>query len=399
MDSSRGHSESRWREEEDRKRKEQEAEQERWRKEEEKKKKLEDERKRNPPIDPPPGPHLMVRPVPPTRSPPQRDSAFQASIGVIADIQYGEKANSTVDRRTRLYRDALFKLDHSLSYFREVHRERPLRGVLHLGDIVDGRWEEDGTLADFEAICRKFEDLGELPQWHVIGNHCLDVGRPYLMQRLFGCRHNVAWYEVQISDEWRMCVLDTTEVGVDGATSMHRVQARQWQSQNWRRPEGQHWNSMVGDEQLNWLNRRILASRAEGKHVVVVGHHPVNVLAADKHHVAWEYEKLQRLLEDNCDVVKAYWAGHWHVGGYIYENGIHHVTWSAIVEAWDNAYSVVDFYSDRIDIMSHGQMYSIELPVRSFTYEDAELPAADGSVKAQQADHSAGLPVVCVAAG
>lgn len=346
------------------------------------------------PIEPPPGPCLLVRPVPAVRVTPSHDSErVQASLGVLADVQYGDKPNLTVDHRVRYYRDAKFKLTHALQYFLEAHKTCPLRGVLHLGDIVDANWCEERTLGDFEAILRELEELGDsIPQWHVIGNHCLDVGRPYLTQRLFGGQHSLAYYEAQLSEEWRLCVLDTTEVGVDGATSAHRAHARQWQSQNWRRPEGQHWNSMPGDEQMEWLRGRILASRAEGKHMVVAGHHPVNVLAADASHVAWEHERLCSLFEENCDVVKAYFAGHWHCGGYVYANGVHHVTWVAVVEAWDNAFAVVDFYSDRISIKGHGAMFDAELPIRSFTYDDADLP--DHAVDIIASDFSAGCPVV-----
>merc|ERR1712118_294632 len=62
--------------------------------------------------------------------------------------------------------------------------------------------------------------------------------------------------------------------------------------------------------------------------------------AADKYHIAWDHDATRQLLEENCDVVKAYFAGHWHPGGYAYEGGIHHVTFQGIVEAWTTSVQI-----------------------------------------------------------
>ena len=56
----------------------------------------------------------------------------------------------------------------------------------------------------------------------------------------------------------------------------------------------------------------------------------------------------------------AWFAGHYHKGGYTLENGIHHVTVPGMVEAPadKNAYGVVDVYPDRLELRGVGTVPS-----------------------------------------
>ena len=50
---------------------------------------------------------------------------------------------------------------------------------------------------------------GSLAVHHVVGNHCLAVGRPALLRRL-AIEGDVAYRAVHIAPGWRLIILDTT---------------------------------------------------------------------------------------------------------------------------------------------------------------------------------------------
>ena len=50
---------------------------------------------------------------------------------------------------------------------------------------------------------------GSLAVHHVVGNHCLSVGRPALLRRL-AIEGDVAYRAVHIASGWRLIILDTT---------------------------------------------------------------------------------------------------------------------------------------------------------------------------------------------
>lgn len=54
-----------------------------------------------------------------------------------------------------------------------------------------------------------FLQTGRLAVHHVVGNHCLAVGRPALLQRL-GISEAVAYRTMPIAPGWRLIILDTT---------------------------------------------------------------------------------------------------------------------------------------------------------------------------------------------
>ncbi len=50
---------------------------------------------------------------------------------------------------------------------------------------------------------------GSLAVHHIVGNHCLAVGRPALLRRL-AIEGDIAYRAVQIAPGWRLIILDTT---------------------------------------------------------------------------------------------------------------------------------------------------------------------------------------------
>ncbi len=95
-------------------------------------------------------------------------------IALFADLQYAD-----IEGRLRFYRAALSRLQRSVLEINQID----LAAVLHLGDIVDGNSSDATTMEDFIAVVELFRSIRH-PMLHVIGNHCLDVGRQHLMHEL-----------------------------------------------------------------------------------------------------------------------------------------------------------------------------------------------------------------------
>ena len=75
----------------------------------------------------------------------------------------------------------------------------------------------------------------------------------------------------------------------------------------------------------------------------------------------------QKLFEgiNQYEVVFACFAGHDHAGGYVFDNGIHHVTFNGMVESPDNnAYALVEFYDGVIRIRGFRDQPSHDLMIK-----------------------------------
>ncbi|OSX70044.1 hypothetical protein BU14_0941s0004 [Porphyra umbilicalis] len=85
-------------------------------------------------------------------------------------------------------------------------------------------------------------------------------------------------------------------------------------------------------------------------------------------HPAWDAPTVAALLDANADVVRAYFCGHHHPGGYtVRPSGVHHVNFVAILDAATpagapaNAYAVATFEADAITIDGRGVQPSYRL--------------------------------------
>lgn len=268
-------------------------------------------------------------------------------IGVVADVQYADKPDDTRAGGLRHYRLSLAKLSAAVRAF---NRAPALDLVLHLGDIVDGNRTPHATLADFDSVLRAFSRLRP-PVAHVVGNHCLDVGRALLLERL----RTPAYYERDLRDGWTLLVLDTTDVGVRGASPELVAEAHRFLAEHVGRPNAQPWNGGVGAEQLGWLRTRLASCRARRVRALVAGHMPLVEAAATAETVAWNGEAVATLLDEFADVAPLYACGHWHGGGYAQRlSGVHHWTCEGMVEAGELAcgYATVALHAERIEVAS-----------------------------------------------
>lgn len=269
-------------------------------------------------------------------------------FGLLADVQYADKDTSGARR----YRGALAHLAACV----EDLRDDRLDFVVQLGDLIDGRPDSEGTAADLEAVLALFARL-EAPVRHVVGNHCLEVGRAALLKRL-GLERG--WYSFR-RDGWRFVVIDSLEVSVCGR-SEREVQYRKAEEWLAEHPAAEHkhaqrWNGGLGALQLRWLEDELSAAAHVGDKVVLFSHLPVLAAASSEWHLLWEHETVRKLLTDNEHVV-AFVNGHDHGGGYALDEGVHHLTLEGMVEAPEdsNAYAVVEGFADRLELHGRGKV-------------------------------------------
>jgi hypothetical protein len=296
-------------------------------------------------------------------SPPEPEAVLR--VGVLADVQYADKD----DKVSRYYRRSLGRLSAAVGAFNRVGCD--LSCVIHLGDLIDGNSDDTATRADFDAVLHEFSAL-RAPVRHVIGNHCLELGREPLLAGL----HTTAYYTAVLGAGWELIVIDTTDIGVRGPTAELVEEAHAFLAQHAAPPNAKTWNGGVSKAQLTWLTERLSDCRARRVRVVVAGHMPLWAPAASDMHVAFNHEEVAELLDAHADVVALYACGHYHLGGYARRpSGVHHWTCEGMVEmeAGAKGYAMLHICADRIDVVSADRGGGIK--PRSFATEARRPPS------------------------
>jgi hypothetical protein len=124
------------------------------------------------------------------------------------------------------------------------------------------------------------------------------------------------------------------------------------------------WNGAVGKRQLRWLERTLADADHKKQQVIVLCHFPLLAAASSEVHLLWNHDAVLRVLEAHPCVV-AWFNGHDHAGGYAERRGIHHVTFSGMVETpRKTAWAIVDVFEDRLKIRGFGRQTSRRLLLR-----------------------------------
>ena len=254
----------------------------------------------------------------------QRREAF--SFGVIADIQYADKDT----RGARHYRESLGKLKECV----EDLDRRELAFTIQLGDFIDGNKTPEKTLSDLNSVLEVYNTLS-MPKYHVVGNHCLTVGKKELQEKL-GLRSFYYDFTVPAAQGWRFVVLDGNDAGY----------------------------GVLGETQLEWLSSKLAEARADKEKVIVFNHFALLNSAARRHRMKMPDPVLNLITESGC--VVAYFAGHDHAGGYAFQDGIHHITLKGMVQApISNAYAVIEVSPTKLEEIGFGKEPSREMKMHA----------------------------------
>jgi manganese-dependent ADP-ribose/CDP-alcohol diphosphatase len=274
------------------------------------------------------------------------------SFGIVADIQYADQPTNI----GREYRQSIEKLQRC---------ESALRGektsfVVQLGDFVDVGLENlDRLLPIFQQI--------PAPRYSVLGNHdVFTIPREVLLKRL---GMPAAYYEFSVRG-WRFLVLDGMQESVHGGwpeSDPRYLAGRDMLAvlQSEHAVNAKIWNGAVGEQQRKWLRQNLAEAAEKQERVIVFCHLPVLAESCRPEHLLWDHPQVLAILESARSMV-AYMNGHDHKGGYAERNGIHYLTFPAMVEHdAEQSCKVVDVFSDRLIVRGAGSMVGQELKIRA----------------------------------
>jgi len=267
------------------------------------------------------------------------------SLGLIADIQYADMADSHVEGRTQRFRECPAKLKAALSAIRGEEKKK-LAALLTLGDVINGNREDSSkNPSDLETVASLLDAAfppsgggeGGVPVYHVLGNHCLDLPKSKVTERLGfppsallnddddadadadnadkegneeeGKTKSTppACYSVLLHRGWRLVALDTTEMSghaQDSSDSARAQEARGYlekhpltEGDDSPNPQMSPWNGGPGSKQVEWLRGELQKAASNGEKVVVAGHHQIGPgKAVRRTHAAWNWREVSEVV-------------------------------------------------------------------------------------------------------
>ncbi len=296
----------------------------------------------------PPTAAALPAPAPaPTSPPPSRLAARAGAspgvlrVGLIADVQYCDRADGSNFARTALrrYRHALVCLEHAVQEWGSPGAACDL--VVNLGDLIDIHNADTSAGAPASALAGASAGafaatLGLLRQLpcstaHVVGNHDLyNVSSKAQLLEVLGQDRS---FFSRVLRGWRLVVLDTycESVLAQGEGSGAEAAAQLLTRNNpnaWRdkgvdflagldgvRRRFVPFNGALGAAQLQWLAAELAQAREAGEPVLVFSHCPLLPAACTPDCLAWDYDAALACLAESGALVLAVFAGHDHAGG------------------------------------------------------------------------------------
>lgn len=270
----------------------------------------------------------------------QSDPLFR--FGIVADPQYAPVVPNL--KSNRYYANSLWKLSEAI----DTLNKQDLQFVATLGDIIDRHWES------FSHVLPLYDKLDHKSVL-LLGNHDYDIAAEYLDSVLRTTGLEKAYYDFA-GGGYRFIVLDGNDVSLFAPPKddpRREVAAKRLDELKAKgAANAQTWNGSLGDEQFAWLEATIKKADAAGEKVIVMCHYPV--YPANEHNL-WDADRIVDLVSNSKNVV-AYFNGHNHAGNYGELNGKHFVNFKGMVDTPDTtAYSVVEVYPDRIEILGYGR--------------------------------------------
>lgn len=296
-------------------------------------------------------------------------------FGLCTDVQAAARPTTINDEgRALRFDEATELLSEAIDFWRAYPHH--LACVLHCGDIVDGREDEEKTRADLDAVLSQFERL-EVPVCHVLGNHCVKLMPRQSTIAAIGfprAADGVAYYSQSLGAGWTLIVLDTTDLSTHGGWpegSPEAGAAAAYILSHAGEARIQRYNGGIGQKQMAWLEEELARARQIESRVIVASHHCLAPGACRESHRAWNGDDVVDVLAESGVVALAL-AGHDHPGGFAEVRGIPFVTVEAILEAplGSNAFAVCTLRETDIEICGFGTSIPTRtLSLRRFPWE------------------------------
>jgi manganese-dependent ADP-ribose/CDP-alcohol diphosphatase len=261
------------------------------------------------------------------------------TFGVVADVQY----HSGKPLGTRYYSASLDKLNDAVA---QLNREK-VQFVINLGDTIDT------NIRSFDAVMPLFK-MVKAPVYHVVGNHDFSVGVGEEDEVLPALGLKESYYAFT-QGNWRFVVLDGFEIrfpSPEDKILKEESEALYTRLRAEGKEQAQRWNGGIGSKQLGFLEDQLEQAQKSGKNAIVICHFPILPESGGN---LWNDREVVALLEKH-PAVKAYLCGHNHEGDYVFQNGVHYLTFQGMVETPDqNAFAVVTLGKDVIRVQGFGR--------------------------------------------
>jgi manganese-dependent ADP-ribose/CDP-alcohol diphosphatase len=279
-------------------------------------------------------------------------------FGIVSDVQYSEiPSNSDPEKRPSDL--GIQKLTGAIEDFNTL----PLQFVVNLGDLIDRDSRSFGPITDIMKASKA-------PVWYALGNHDFcgpdyDYGHAEEAFTALGLTEQTKYYFKDIGD-WRFILLDTCDLGIleyrEGTkgyeTGRQYIEAQK--AAGAINAEG--WNGGLGNEQIAWMLATIDDATAQGKKVIVFGHHGIYPKHPDS---LLNDEEVLELLADK-PAVKAFINGHNHDGAYGEYKGLPCWTIEGMMDYRDKtAYATAELFDDKLVIHGFGRVASRTISFRS----------------------------------
>lgn len=98
----------------------------------------------------------------------------------------------------------------------------------------------------------------------------------------------------------------------------------------------------------------------KGQKAIIFSHFPIY---PSNEHNLWDSGDIVKVLDLHKSVF-AWFSGHNHSGNYGYRNGVHYVTFNAMVNGNDNSFGIANFYRSKIVVHGNGLQPSLLLRTR-----------------------------------
>jgi manganese-dependent ADP-ribose/CDP-alcohol diphosphatase len=269
-------------------------------------------------------------------------------FGVVADAQFSSAPDDI--QHNRFFTQVTGRLAEARDYF----NEQSLDFVINLGDIIDKDW------VSFDQILPVFDSI-HASKYHVLGNHDFfvkDDEKPKVYQRL----GMPSPYYHFILHSWRFLVLNAMDLSVEaypkGTKEYQASDSLFTAIKENGLIQAQGWNGAIGEVQQKWIREQLSEATQKQQKVIIFSHIPFAPLHMN---TLWNNEDITSLLE-KYSCVKACFYGHYHEGGHVVKNGIHHYNFKGMLDTPDqNAFAIVELSDQSITITGFGREGNSEL--------------------------------------
>lgn len=260
-------------------------------------------------------------------------------IGIIADCQYCDCETSG----TRHYKKSPNRLKTAI----ENLNKKGLAFTIHLGDFIDRDFKSFDTLS---SIWNGLKSTS----YHVLGNHDFSVADSLKKNVAEKLNLKSRYYSFN-KHQWKFIVLDGNDLSLHGSlTASKKKQAKNMldKVKSDSLPYAKTYNGGLSREQLTWIKQELEIATKENLHVAFFNHFPARPIDG---HNFWNTEEFLNLIKPYGNV-KLFLNGHNHGGAYFEENGVHFITFKAMVNTEDTtSYAYAKFTKDSLIIHGYGR--------------------------------------------